>query len=320
MKPEISVIIPVYKTEQYLNECVDSVLNQTFQNFEIILVNDGSPDDSGLICDAYKQKDNRIKVFHKKNGGQSSARNLALSYVIGTYVFFLDSDDVLHPNAFKILLDKMDLYHVDIIAYSFDYIDEKSNPINCFIKSDYDHDVIHTGADFLNRFTIIGAMCMYFYRTDFLLKKQLKMLEGIYREDEDFVVRAISFCECIVSISDKIYKYRKNLNSTTNKKDLEHKLKLIEDTCHIAISLQKLMNQSDNILIRRGIRKKIESLGVNVYGELVKYGKSISPITRKKIQSLLIEADLLPFRIRANGMKYKVYSIIVRLYLKLLYV
>ena len=104
-KPLISVIVPVYNVEAYLPRCIESILNQTYENLEIFLVNDGSKDSSGSICDAYAQKDSRIRVFHKENGGQSSARNLALDAITGTYVTFVDSDDWLEPDAYRPMVE-----------------------------------------------------------------------------------------------------------------------------------------------------------------------------------------------------------------------
>lgn len=104
MSPAISVIIPVYKCEKYLSKCIESVLNQTFSDFQLILVDDGSPDNSGKICDEYAKKDARIKVVHKENGGVSSARNVGLDIAIGKYIMFIDSDDWLELNACESLL------------------------------------------------------------------------------------------------------------------------------------------------------------------------------------------------------------------------
>ena len=95
-----SVIVPVYNVEKYLNECIDSILSQTFTDFELILVDDGSKDNSGVICDEYAQKDDRVKVIHKENGGQSSARNCGVDCAQGKYAIFLDSDDFFASNAF----------------------------------------------------------------------------------------------------------------------------------------------------------------------------------------------------------------------------
>lgn len=100
----ISVIVPIYKVEKYLKRCVDSILNQTYKNLEIILVDDGSPDNCPKMCDEYAEKDDRIKVIHKENGGVSSARNAALKAASGDYIGFVDADDFIHPKMYEILL------------------------------------------------------------------------------------------------------------------------------------------------------------------------------------------------------------------------
>ena len=103
----ISVIVPVYKVEKYLHKCVDSILAQTYTNLEIILVDDGSPDSCGRICDEYAQKDNRIKVIHQQNGGLSAARNAGLDAATGSYVSFIDSDDYIDKNYFECMEQKL---------------------------------------------------------------------------------------------------------------------------------------------------------------------------------------------------------------------
>ena len=110
--PEISVIVPVYKAEQYLERCVKSILEQTYQNFELILVDDGSPDGSPILCDKLAEKDSRVHVIHKKNGGASSARNAGLKNAKGNWIAFADSDDWLDKNALKTLYDLAKKYNV----------------------------------------------------------------------------------------------------------------------------------------------------------------------------------------------------------------
>ena len=100
-RPEISIIVPVYKVERYLNECIDSILAQTFTDFELILVDDGSPDGCPALCDAAVAKDSRIRVIHKPNGGVSSARNAGLDTVRGNWIGFVDSDDSIDPSTMK---------------------------------------------------------------------------------------------------------------------------------------------------------------------------------------------------------------------------
>ena len=105
--PEISIIVPVYKVEKYLDTCVRSILAQTFTDFELILVDDGSPDQCGALCDAYAVEDSRIVVIHKENGGLSSARNAGIEAARGTYIGFVDSDDYIAPDMYSFLYENM---------------------------------------------------------------------------------------------------------------------------------------------------------------------------------------------------------------------
>ena len=120
--PKISVIVPVYKAEAYLHRCVDSILAQTFQDFEVLLIDDGSPDRSGEICDEYARKDKRVRVFHKENGGVSSARNMGLDNARGEYVCFVDSDDWLDEEMFAIICSFfLSNKQIDILFWGFQY-------------------------------------------------------------------------------------------------------------------------------------------------------------------------------------------------------
>lgn len=109
----ISVIVPVYKVEKYIKKCIESIINQTYENLEIILVDDGSPDNCGKICDEYAKKDKRIKVIHKENGGVSSARNLGLEKSNGQYITFIDSDDWIEEEYCEILLTTLKEQNAD---------------------------------------------------------------------------------------------------------------------------------------------------------------------------------------------------------------
>ena len=127
--PEISIIVPVYNVEKYLPRCVDSILNQTFTNFELILVNDGSTDRSGIICDQYKKRDNRIKVIHKTNEGVSKARNIGISEAKGRYIEFIDSDDWIERSLLEDTLKQIRIDNSDIIFFGLLYEDEDDNLI-----------------------------------------------------------------------------------------------------------------------------------------------------------------------------------------------
>lgn len=115
MQPLISVIVPIYNVEKYLNKCVESIVNQTYKNLEIILVDDGSPDNCPKMCDEWAEKDRRIKVIHKENGGVSSARNAGLDIVSGDYIGFVDPDDYIKPEMFEILISGLKADNADFV-------------------------------------------------------------------------------------------------------------------------------------------------------------------------------------------------------------
>jgi len=162
MKPLISVIIPIYKVEQYLRKCVDSVLLQTYANLEIILVDDGSPDNCGKICDEYAEKDSRIKVIHKANGGVSAARNAGLDIAKGDYIGFVDSDDWIEPNMYEHLLN--DLFHSGCDISMCDFFvhrkkksilrmpgDKKIMDANEIVKSSFSYQMLYNPFKLYNK-------------------------------------------------------------------------------------------------------------------------------------------------------------------------
>lgn len=113
----ISVIVPVYNAEKYISKCIDSILSQTFKDFELILINDGSTDNSDLICGKYASIDNRVKVFHKQNGGAGSARNLGVQKAVGDWIMFVDADDWIEPECLDIC-SKYISRNIDLIVFS----------------------------------------------------------------------------------------------------------------------------------------------------------------------------------------------------------
>ena len=139
--PKISVIVPVYKVEKYLDNCIESIVNQTYRNLEIILVDDGSPDNCPAMCDKWAKKDSRIKVIHKENGGVSEARNTALDVITGEYVTFVDSDDWIDSDMLEYMQSELEMNTADIacIGFYFEHLDGKTILIsnnNCVFESE----------------------------------------------------------------------------------------------------------------------------------------------------------------------------------------
>ncbi len=205
----VSIIVPVYKVEKYIHTCVDSVLRQSYPYWELILVDDGSPDGCPAICDKYAENDERIIVLHKENGGQSSARNLALDYQLkGDFITFLDSDDFWHEKYLERLVYLQEKYNADIVqcgfikgdANDFPEINEKNNISVCD-----NHQIFLTGKAKIIMWALL-------YRKD--LFDGVRMPEGIYNEDDWTTWKLYYRAKTIAVTSEKLYYYRYNPNST----------------------------------------------------------------------------------------------------------
>ncbi len=219
----ISVIIPVYNVEEYLRECVDSVLCQTYKNFEIILVDDGSTDSSGKICDEYIEKDERVTVIHQKNGGLSAARNAGISETNGDYVYFLDSDDYITENALETLLNIAEKDNSDIVffdAVSFADTDDFTVKQNYIRKHNYQTD---SGINIFGQMTenkeFHSAVPLLFIGRDFLLNSGISFIPDILYEDMVFTYQLFCKAEAVSQCADALYyrRYRKNSIMTSSK-------------------------------------------------------------------------------------------------------
>ena len=188
--PKISVIVPVYNVEKYLRQCLDSILAQTFTDFELLLIDDGSPDTSGTICDEYAALDSRVRVFHKENGGVSSARNLGLDNARGEYVYFIDADDKLYSEALGILLNKMQ--GVNIVMAGHKTYNEKGTQI-FEPREKYDgcltREELITLMYEMQRFGYQGYIWTKLFRRSVIDEARLRFDEDLYfNEDRLFIV------------------------------------------------------------------------------------------------------------------------------------
>lgn len=205
----ISVIVPIYKVEKYLNKCVDSILNQTYKNLEVILVDDGSPDQCGTICDEYAKKDQRVKVIHKENGGLSDARNAGMDLMMGTYVAFVDSDDWIEPDMYEKLLMSLHQFHADMAFGGVADELEQDGLVTRTKTSDYGKTPCAEDN--------ISAMKRYFHGSwaawDKLYKADL--FEGIrypvgeINEDEAIVLKLLNRCRLVCYTNEIFYHYMK---------------------------------------------------------------------------------------------------------------
>ena len=216
--PKISVIVPVYNTEKYLRRCVDSILAQTFTDFELLLIDDGSSDSSGAICDEYAQKDPRVRVFHKENGGVSSARNLGLDNARGEWITFVDSDDWIEIHSLSILGENND---VDLIIASMKF--EQSGTCGNFPKiGKLEHEELdHYLSINMDHFSICSPWSKFF-RNNIIKENEIRFNNNLcFGEDSLFVktyllnvasIRCIdTLCYHYQDVGDDIYiKYSKS--------------------------------------------------------------------------------------------------------------
>ena len=210
----ISIIIPVYKVEKYLEKCIESVLKQTYTNLQIILVDDGSPDNCGKICDEYAKRDSRIDVIHKVNGGLSEARNVGISKAKGRYIGFVDSDDYIKENMYEILLNLIKKYDADVsICNLYDVIDESE-----YIRNKENGIREYSRLDILKEVLLDKNIQSYAWNK--LYKKELfdeiKYPIGKKYEDIGTTFYVFEKCNKIVVTSEPEYYYLKRSDSLVN--------------------------------------------------------------------------------------------------------
>ena len=261
MNDLVSIIVPIYNVQKYLPRCIESVLNQTYKNFELILVDDGSPDRSGDICEYYAKKDSRIKVIHKQNGGVSSARNAGLSKMKGVYATFLDSDDFLPNTAIEILYNEMQNKNADCSIGSIKRIDVFKSILKKNLNSvvEVANSIQMTTLIFdRNKYDELGFIAGKLYKSKILRENSIFFIEGLFGEDGEFFFNYLKYCKRI-AISDicvycynRLYmgnggKYYSDMNKG-NVVSLERRIELLNLFLELKTSMQA---QNCNILMKR---------------------------------------------------------------------
>ncbi len=265
-----SIIVPVYNVSEYLRRCLDSLINQTFSDIEIIVVDDGSKDESPVICDEYAQSDSRIKVIHKENGGLSDARNKGLEAATGNYVIFVDSDDYIDTDA----CDKFLPY----IEKSYDIIigDAYVEGGKCNLTHVVTEDVM-TGETYLLRALSaeLASMAVWLnvYRREFLRDNGLNFKFGILHEDEQFTPRCFLKANTVVYSGVFFYHYIIRPSSITTKPDKRKNATDLYNTC---LELEKIYNSLDNYKLKKLLKDSLVQKYLNMFqvGALYQYGKT----------------------------------------------
>lgn len=295
--PRISVIVPIYKTEQYLNQCIESILSQSFQDFELILVDDGSPDLCPGMCDAWREKDQRIKVLHKKNGGASSARNAALDSVKGEYITFVDSDDTVERDYLQTLLDAILEYHADMVTMS---LKDQNGKIVFPRRSLKLNEVAVYIDQTLTNFTFISSAGGHLYRAEMLVNKRFR--EDIhYGEDNLFNAEAF-FSKPgrrLVVVGKPLYVYQRERDSSAMNASLSQQwmtvIKSLDEIWHITSNypVGKDVERNRWMMFNRLYRDALHSHERKQYRTEEKYlRREITKLRKKGYREKPKKADL----------------------------
>lgn len=225
MKNKISIIVPIYNMEKYLKICIVSLMHQTYQNIEIILVDDGSTDTSGEICDYYSKQDTRIKTIHQKNKGVAAARNCGVSVATGEFIGFVDPDDWIEETMYEEMMEVLRKNKADIcmcdFVYEYDGVTEDVTRKKPLLKSE-----IFTGEDAIHRLFLNNTF-FYTMLWNKLFKRTLWMgirfPEGYVHEDEAVIHRVYGKCDKIATISKNLYHYRQVPSSITHTNQIQRR-------------------------------------------------------------------------------------------------
>lgn len=302
----ISIIVPVYKVEKYLNNCIQSILHQTYKDFELLLIDDGSPDASGRICDDWAEHDKRIRVFHKKNGGLSDARNYGIDRANGEYILFIDSDDSILNDALEEFVHVIDSSNkeIDIVVAGAPYrICEDENSNGHKIAQNQSIIEYLTGADYLKKYVSTSSynimVCNKLYRREFLMKNSLRFEKGFLHEDELFTPIVLLKAQSVISFNMRFYNYLMRAESITTQ---SNKLKNVE-------SIYKIVKKLDDVydkIYDLELRKKMFDHSATIHYQAL---SKISKTEAKKSEVL----DYALLKRHSYSMKNKIRYVLLKL-------
>lgn len=262
--PLLSIIVPVYNILEYLPRCVRSITAQTYTNLEILLVDDGSTDGTGALCDELAGEDARIRVFHKENGGSSSARNLAIAEAKGEYLGFVDSDDYVSPDMYERLYDGIRKYGVKIAQIGRDEIDEQGNPLPNICEPPSE-EVCITSEDFLRELLMHRGDCSFctkLIRRDLFTKQTFPV--GKLNEDFYLLIHMLSEVEGLVSLPGQTYHVFYRIGSNSRKADKETFSRVFGDCVDNADVVSELVAKDypdlNRVALRFGVFQRLEYL------------------------------------------------------------
>jgi len=262
-----SIIIPIYNTEKFLPKCVESVLDQTFKDFEVILVDDGATDNCPKICDNFAKKDSRVKVIHQQNGGLSVARNNGIEKAQGEYIIFLDSDDYWNDD--NALQQLNDAKQADIIIFGCTDFNMKTGE-KIVSRNGYDleflknNDIDTVNSYLLSNKLLPGGAYVFTVKRDILEKNKIRFIPGIIAEDYDFILNVFTVCSSVYAVNNPFYTYRRFYKNKSKAASI--KIKAIEGPL---LTVDKWYNKVQNDKKYENIKDDILNYLAHIYSTTI---------------------------------------------------
>ncbi len=312
----VSVIIPVYKVEKYLKRCVDSIINQTYRYIEVILVNDGSPDSCGEICDQYAKFDSRVIVIHKDNGGLSDARNYGIGIAEGQYILFVDSDDYIELDAIEKMISNAKEGNLDIVcADAYRSIANNSDSIinKTILVGGVSSGKVMTGEDYLvdcihkRKFSV--AVWTRMYRTKLIKENNIYFIKGLLHEDENWTPKVMLSAKRVGYFSFAFYNYVIRDNSITQTANRKKHILDVLKTC------TELETEYDRRVISIKNKKILKDYLVRLYINTSTFGEYDKDFYKSKIDKKFIFRNSYLLKTRIETVIYS-FSISLYRYIK----
>lgn len=305
---KISIIIPAYNVGKHIRRSILSIVSQNVStdNYELIVVNDGSTDDTQEVLKDLKEQYPFIHVIDKKNGGAASARNEGLKHFSGDYVFFLDSDDWISEDSLAFFLKWIEDYPVDILMFGVCeiYDNGKIVPLTSNLAP---NDLVLPVEDYMVNYTLRSSSCMSLFHKDIFHKYNVRLREGFMTEDDDLIVKTFSVSKEVVCNNKIVYYYYQRAESVSNSFDYAHTEKLIQDKTRLLIDLVEYAKRFHGKM-RQGIERKLDFLSIDIIRLLIRKDHSSNMI--EQVLDELRSVNLYPLRKASYSTKYKLFRFV----------
>lgn len=310
---KFSIIVPVYNVEKYLENCILSILNQTYENFELIIVNDGSPDDSQKIIDKFAKKDKRIRSFVKENGGLSDARNYGVKYATGDYLLFVDSDDSIESELLKKINNSLLEKKVDILRFECSLYNEDGEKILSYSGIDYQGEDVSLHIKELMTRKYVEPAWLYCYNLSFWKKNHFEYNKGKIHEDFGLTPLVLYKAKSITSIDYSGYKYLIREGSITNSSNYEKTKRAVYDMLEQGKKINKFLKGEENSIKKQAILNYVNESLIFKSRELIGVDKKeyIKELRREKVSK-----NIYPFNIK-KLLKKGISLVSINLYVKI---